>query len=202
MRVMRARVAALALVLGLVGIPEVAPLAPAEAAVSIAYSLERLVGDSARITVVRALERRSEWAVVGGSRRIVTYTRLRTLEPVTGDGRDDLWVRTLGGVVGRIGQQVSGEAAFELEQKSLVFLTRAVDGVWVVTGMGQGHFPVRAVPDGGGTIERLVPSRDVGALLARKAQRDVAQARLVGQSLPDALALVRGVRREADAAPR
>ncbi|MBM4377125.1 MAG: hypothetical protein FJ095_18755 [Deltaproteobacteria bacterium] len=201
---MRVRAAALAILVGLVGLPEVAPFAPAraDAAVSIAYSLERLVGDSARVSVVRALERRSEWAVVGGSRRIVTYTRLRTLESVIGDGNGDVWVRTLGGVVERIGQQVSGEAAFELDQKSLVFLTRTVDGVWAVTGMGQGHFPVRAVKDGERTIERLASSRDVGALVMRKAQRDVAHARLVGQALGEAIALVRGAKREADAAPR
>lgn len=201
----RRRLASLLVVAAIVtGVPSASVLEPpsAEAAVSIAYSLSQLVKDSSRVVVARAVERRSEWAEVAGSRRIVTYTRLQTLESVLGDGPADLWVRTLGGVVGRVGQQVSGEASLELDGKSMVFLARATDGAWVVTGMAQGHYPVRHVAEGETSRERLTASREIGTVVARKSQHDFAHARLIGRTLEEAVTLVRAVKHEGDAAPR
>ncbi|MBM4358394.1 MAG: hypothetical protein FJ096_09825 [Deltaproteobacteria bacterium] len=173
----------------------------ASAAVSIAYTLEQLVAESPTVQLVEVAERRSAWALVGGSRRIVTYTRLRRLASIRGETTEEVWVRTLGGVVDRIGQQVTGEAVFTAGERAVVFLTRAVDGVWVVTGMGQGHYPIR--PDRArGDELRLAASPLVGELLKRRAQSETAHARLVGAAVDEAIAAIRATKGSTNDAPR
>lgn len=170
--------------------------APAQAAVSIAYTLDKLVSESTAVVVATSVEQRSEWAELGGSRRIVTYTKLNVSEAVFGGATEGIWVRTLGGVVGRIGQQVSGEATLSLDEKAVIFLTHAIDGAWVVTGMGQGHYPVRRVADvRAPLVERLSASPQVGTLVARRAGEPLAHARLVGRPVSEALSAIRAVKR-------
>jgi hypothetical protein len=181
----------------------------AEAAVSIAYSLPELLHLSTQVAVVRATEKHSQWEHVAGSKRIVTYTRLAIVESVVGrNGKaKSLWVRTLGGAVGRIGQQVAGEARFRLNKESLVFLTRSTDKRWLVTGMAQGHFPV--VPskskakgkDGSGAKAKrqLAPSPSLGVILRRKGPSISAQEVLIGKALRLAINKVRDLKSQIDA---
>lgn len=157
----------------------------AHAAVSILMTLDELVATSSRVVVAEPIERTSRWEELGGGRRIVTYTRLAIDETVAGGARSDVWVRTLGGSVDKIGQHVAGEASFTLGEKTLVFL-EDVDGATVVTGMAQGHYRLAEV-DGDVVLK---PSPDSGTLLPRKGPSIAARELLVGARLDRARALV------------
>ncbi|EYF03717.1 hypothetical protein [Chondromyces apiculatus] len=173
-------------------------LAPrtAEASVSVAVTLEQLVESSAFVVVARAEEQRSQWEEIGGSRRIVTYTRLSVGQTVTGEPGKDVWVRTLGGVVDRVGQQVSGEATLKTGTESLLFLRRASGGMVVVSAMAQGHFPLVRKADG---EVRLGSSPDVGEVLERPGPSIAARELLVGQPLGEAVKAIQVARKAVDA---
>src|SRR5687768_4641577 len=85
---------------------------PGQAAVAKALSLSELVKRSRFAVLATALSQESSWQQVGDSRRIVTTTRTRVDELVTGEKPEtsEILVRTLGGRVGKIGQMVEGEA--------------------------------------------------------------------------------------------
>jgi hypothetical protein len=138
----------------------------AEARVSIAYTLPQLV-DAAPWTVVgTAVENKSSWEQVEGSRRIVTYTKVRIDQRIYGkDVGETIWVRHLGGAVGRIGQQVAGEAVLRLREPALLFLTRVEDDIFTVSGAAQGHFPLR-LPDAAKEVAKA-PSAMSGPELKR-----------------------------------
>jgi hypothetical protein len=189
---------ALALPAGLVLCPD-APLdgaRPAAAAVSVLLSLDSLVGASTFVVVATAGEKYSVWEDWPSGRRIVTYTKLSIERAVVGSAGTELWVRTLGGAVGSIGQSVSGEAKLAIGERALLFL-RKTDATVVVTSMAQGHFPV--VPESPkATRFRLAPSPDAGTLLPRRGPSISAREQLVGATLDEALAAVKQVRRGAD----
>ena len=109
--------------------------ATAEAAVSVLMSLDELVAGSDYVLVGTALDRYSKWEELAGGRRIVTYTRVRVDRRVVGEPNAEVWVRTLGGVVGKIGQSVSGEAQLDVGAKSLLFLLKVDPAVMVVAGL-------------------------------------------------------------------
>jgi hypothetical protein len=138
--------------------------APPEArgSVSIAITWDRLLRQSTASVVVTPIEARSVWE--GG--RIYTYTRVHVDRSVAGELAEggETWVRTMGGVVEKIGQIVEGEAVLEPGRPSLLFLHAALAGAVEVTGRGQGQFPV--VTETSGTRLRVVRNNAVGALLA------------------------------------
>lgn len=136
---------------------------PARASVSLRVTWDALLHDSTAAVVVAPEEERGVWE----SGRIYTYSRLRVDRSVAGDSAAgaDVWVRTMGGVVGTIGQRVEGEAVFTTGEASLVFLHPGPAGVYVVTSRGQGQFPV--VPDANPKAPpHLVQSSAMGALVA------------------------------------
>jgi hypothetical protein len=92
-------------------------------------------------------------------------------------------VRTLGGVVGKIGQLVEGEAVFVPGQASLLFLHDGTAGSLVVTARGQGQFPV-AEADAQHPA-RVVRSKDVGALLPPQVNVSSARQRLAAEVVHD-----------------
>ena len=113
----------------------------AHASVSIAVGYEALVKDADAIGVVTPVESKTVWE----EGRIVTYTRVKVDQGVAGDlgtGADG-WVRTLGGVVGKIGQLVDGEPVFTANKSSLVFLRKwKSSGTWEVAARAQGQYPI------------------------------------------------------------
>jgi hypothetical protein len=133
----------------------------ARASVSYTVVLDALAKESAAACLETPAEVKSVWE--GG--RIVTYTRLHVDSLLAGSLPDEIWVRTLGGVVGDIGQQVEGEAVLRLGQQSVLFLTQ-YQGSWVVTARGQGQFPI--VRDASGAL-RLRKNTHAGALLPPRA---------------------------------
>jgi hypothetical protein len=170
---------------------------PAAASTSILVSLESLVQSSTFVVVATAGDKTSVWEDSPTGRRIVTYTKLAVERAVVGSPGAEIWVRTLGGAVGSIGQSVSGEAQLAKGSRSLLFL-RKVDGAVVVTAMAQGHFPILPGDVIKGTPPKLAPSPDAGTLLPRRGPSISARERLVGVTLDEALAAVKQVPRGAD----
>jgi len=164
--------------------------APAVAAVARALSIGELVKKSSSALVLTGVARRATWQVIGGSRRIVTETRARVEEVVTGadPSASEVVVHTLGGRIGTVGQIVEGEAELELGETSLTFLTSLAPLAYAVTAMAQGHYPV--VNDAHG--KTLAANRQLPALLKKTGS---AVERLAGRSLSEGLALVRAEQR-------
>ncbi|MFO0592966.1 MAG: hypothetical protein U0441_35825 [Polyangiaceae bacterium] len=167
-------------------------VASAEASVSVLLSLDELLTPSSYVIVGTAGEKKSRWEEIGGGRRIVTYTKIQVDTAIVGSPGSALWVRTLGGSVGDIGQTVSGEAQIATGSKSVLFLQKRGSAI-VVTGMAQGHFPV--VADSKGVV-RLRPSPDAGVLLPSAGPSISARSRLVGKGLLAAVSVIRDAGRD------
>lgn len=153
----------------------------AAATTSVTLTLEELVELSRTVAVVEAVERSSRWEEVGDSKRIVTYTKLVVHDVLSGEKTEEVWVRTLGGKVGKIGQHVAGEAQFTIGERAVVFLSKAGD-VSVVAGMAQGHYPL---VEKEGAI-RLKSSPDTGNLVEKRGPRESARSKLIGKKLDEA----------------
>lgn len=153
----------------------------AAATTSVTLTLEELVELSRSVAVVEPVERSSRWEEVGDSKRIVTYTKLVVHDVVTGERTEEVWVRTLGGKVGKIGQHVAGEAQLTIGERALVFLSKAGE-VNVIAGMAQGHYPL-VEKDG---VIRLKSSPDTGNLVEKRGPRESARSKLIGKKLSEA----------------
>lgn len=140
-------------------------VADARGSVSIAVAWDALLHDSAAAAVVTPVESRGVWE----NGRIYTYTRVRVDRAVAGDlaTGGDAWVRTTGGVVGKVGQIVEGEAVLAPGHASLVFLHAGPVGAYEVTARAQGQFPVVTVAADATRAARttVVRSRFAGAVL-------------------------------------
>jgi hypothetical protein len=158
---------------------------PAYASVARAITMSALVKQSRSVVLATPLSARSEWATIGGSRRIVTITRVRVDEHVGRSAPEaEVLVRTLGGRVGNLGQVVHGEAELRSERACMLFLHDAEGGLSTVTAMAQGHYPL-LVSAGTATLER---SPGLAKLLMTP---DAAVERLTGLRLEAAAKLVR-----------
>jgi hypothetical protein len=183
----------------------------AQASVSIAVGYDALVKDADAVGVVTPVESKTVWE----EGRIVTYTRVKVDQGVAGDlgTGSEGWVRTLGGVVGKIGQLVDGEPVFTPNKSSLLFMRKwKTGGTWEVSARAQGQFPVVLVAAAGAVDadktnavgqRRVMRSTAVGMLLPPKpastatagpapvktdpngAADRVAQVRLAGEVLHD-----------------
>jgi hypothetical protein len=160
------RAAALSVAFAAICLPIAASLipifeTPASASVSIAVTWDGLLHESTAAALVTSAESRPVWE----NGRIYTYTRLHVDRPVAGAlaTGSDAWVRTMGGVVGKVGQVVEGEASFAPGESSLLFLRPGPVGAYIVTARGQGQFPLVA---SAAAAPHLVKSNLVGMLLA------------------------------------
>ncbi len=186
----RLRVSTRALLVVLaIGSAALAPVAErrAHASVSIAVSWEGLLNQSSAAAVLTPVDAKAVWE----SGRIYTYTRMRVEQAIAGEMTTggEAWVRTMGGVVGDIGQEVEGEAVFSPGRSSLVFLHRGPAGTLEVTARGQGQFPV--VAGDASSPAHVVRSRASGLLVAPRLPSPALPARLAadvlhGQTLADA----------------
>lgn len=176
MRAFRGPVLALATFVAVGGAVLGSSLAPkeAQASVSIAASFEELVKNADAVAVVTPLEHTSVWE----DGRIYTYTHVKADQGVAGEfgAGADGWVRTRGGVVGRVGQLVDGEAVLTPGKSSLLFLRKFKQGgTWEVIERAQGQFPVIENADANATDAKSATTRrtlrvsaNVGVLLPRK----------------------------------
>lgn len=134
---------------------------PAAASAVLALSLDDLVDKSDVVVLVTPKSRTARWE----AGRIVTYTTVVVDAPVGGGpaAGDSLVVRTMGGVVGDIGQKVSGEAVLPIGTPAMLFLrdlpkpiaATALPGARSVTGMAQGTLPIVVGTD---KVQRIGPS--------------------------------------------
>jgi hypothetical protein len=136
----------------------------AHASVSIAVTWERLLGDATSAAIVTPEDQRAVWE----NGRIYTYTRVHVDRVVAGDGSvkgdGETWVRTMGGIVGKIGQSVDGEAVLTVGRPCLLFLHAGPAGTFEVTARAQGQFPVVADPVKKGAL-RIIKSGALGMLV-------------------------------------
>ena len=155
-----------------------------------AVSLADLTARSTRIAHALPLENSSRFEDVGDTRHIVTYTRLRVDELISGSPNEpEILVRTLGGRIGKLAELVHGEAVLAINEPCVVFLQADPDGIDNVTEMAQGHYPL--LSDASGVL-RLQASRNMPHLLGKP---DAAVAALSGLQLPEARSLILGARR-------
>ena len=171
----------------------------AAAATAVELSMSELVGEATLVVAGTPLDSRSVWEGDASShgRRIVTYTRVKVDRVVDGAPRGEVWIRTLGGEVGDIGQQVAGEAVLRVAQPSLLFLKERLDGTQVVVGMSQGQYLLE--PQAAGGVVRVRGPLEGGHHLVPKLQAapKVATARstLIGRTLDEVVQLVATERR-------
>jgi hypothetical protein len=169
----------------LAGVLLVTHTSSSQAALSRGLSLEQLARKSDRTLLVTPLEAWCSWVVIRGRRAIVTDTRVRVEERLGRRVADDgeLLIRTLGGVIGDLGERFGGQPEFRTGRAGLVFLTSQSD-VAFVTGMAQGHYLLRRDERG---VERLSPSPHFPKLLDTHGS---AARRLAGADLPVARRLI------------
>jgi hypothetical protein len=159
---------------------------PAGATTALAVSLPELIGRSRYALVGTATNASSRWETLGDSRRIVTYFQVTVQHPIDGRPTPDtsVMVRTLGGRVGNIGQLVHGEARLELDAPAVLFLTQGGDGLFNVTAMAQGQYPLYPDTD---AVQRLHASPNMPELFRRSGS---AVEQLVQKSVLEAETLV------------
>ncbi len=158
----------------------------AHASVSIAVGYEALVKDADAVGVVTPVEAKTVWE----EGRIVTYTRVKVEQGIAGDvgTGSEAWMRTLGGVVGKIGQLVDGEPVFTANKSSLVFMRKFKGtGTWEVSARAQGQYPIQepAAVDAADKTKpagqrRVMRSGTAGMLLPPKANVAVPSANVAG----------------------
>jgi hypothetical protein len=113
--------------------------------------------------VVRGTVQRAESRWSADGRRILTDVEISVAEALKGSPGKRVIVQQPGGVVGDIGQKVSGQASFQVGEEVVVFLGRHGDQRYQVTGMAQGKFRVERSSDG--TAAFAVPEPMSEALL-------------------------------------
>jgi hypothetical protein len=130
---------------------------PAGGSVSIELSIDEVARGAAIVARVIPLDAASAWE----DGRIVTTTRVRIERVVAGSSPGgEIRIKTLGGIVGNVGQSVAGEAAFVSGTPSIVCLTTR-GGAHVVVARAQGQLVVRHAngeqvfaPDAGHLLRR------------------------------------------------
>jgi len=157
--------------------------ATSHASVSIAVSWDGLLRESSSACIVTAVDAHGAWE----NGRIYTYTHVHIDRAVAGSlaTGDDVWVRTMGGVVDDIGQRVEGEATLAPGQSSLLFLRPGLSTVvahsFEVTARGQGHFPLQAADHK--LPARIAPGYALGLLVRPRVIQSDASPRLAAEVL-------------------
>jgi hypothetical protein len=147
-------------VLGAIGVGCAALASPrlAFATMARAITLPELVGLSQYALVGMATDASSRWETVGSSRRIVTYTRVEVTQPIDGRPPPDT-----------------------------TLMLRTLGGVFGITAMAQGHYPLGTDPD---AAVRLRVSPNIPALTRVEGS---AVQRLVRRTVVEAEGLVSGI---------
>lgn len=143
--------------------------APALATVVMALTMEEMTAMAP--VVVHGSVRRTETSWDDGKRKIWTWAEIDVRETLKGAPLRTALVKQPGGVVGGIGQSVSGAATFEAGEEVVLFLEPAVDekGAFVVLALSAGKVKFE------GTVGPKVARRDLSGLsFATSGKRGVA----------------------------
>jgi len=130
---------------------------------------------AARVVLGRPVLHESEWAAVGGTRRIITRTRfLQQSDWLQGSDPDDALedefvVWRLGGHVDDIMQKVPGEAQLPLNEPVLLFVEDSAQDTKRIVGMSQGSYPIIEQAH----TRQLMRSADLPYLLGGRTGSDV-----------------------------
>lgn len=133
----------------------------AEATVLFERTLDELAREADAVVVATPLDARvSRWQ--GG--RIVTDVTVRVDAVLTGRivASRDLVVRIPGGVVGDVGQSLSGAPTLTAGAPAVLFLTAPRSGARAVLSLSAGVLPVSALPSGAVVV---LPARTEGLTL-------------------------------------
>lgn len=133
----------------------------ATASVSIAITFDSLCQQADAVAAITPGEATSNWE----DGRIFTYTKVHVDQGVAGDlaAGQDTYVRTMGGVVGKVGQMVDGEAVLQKDKPALLFLRKLKTGSYEVTARGQGQYPIQL--DAQTKLRTIIKSSAAGVLL-------------------------------------
>lgn len=129
--------------------------------------------------------------------RIVTEVEVEVADPVKGNPPKTVIVVQPGGVVGDIGQKVSGLASFEEGEEVFLFLEKRPAERFLVAGMAQGKFRVERSSDGKAAY--VVPER-VEAMLIDPRNNQQVQPLTQSMKLEELVTQVKDAMRE-QAAP-
>jgi hypothetical protein len=138
---------------------------PAFATTLVRADLEELVRRSERVVRAKVVKVEPHWS--GDRTHIVTDVTLEVAEDLKGQGAHQVIVRQPGGVVGDVGQQVSGLASWTRGEEVVVCLERH-GPLFRVAGMAQGKY--RVVRDASGARARPDPLGDTTVLDAHSGQ--------------------------------
>ncbi len=170
--------------------------APADASLHLEVSLQHLVTVADLVVEATPQEAKSVWEDLPSvGRRIVTYTRVSVDQSVYGTPPSEVWVRTLGGQVGDLGQKVEGEAVLASGDRQLLFLKAGDAGTHRVVEMAQGQYLVHEESK----VRRVKASPYLGKVIADKdqdARAKAARVLLENKLVDDAVALIRATRSE------
>jgi hypothetical protein len=134
----------------------------ASATVMIRLDVPELAKRADAVVVGKVLKMESRWT--GDGRQIVTDVHIQVDEPLKGAPAQILIVQQPGGVVGDIGQMVSGLASFKPSEEVVLFLESRGNGKrYLVSGMAQGKYRVERSSDG--TTKYAVPDAVGDAML-------------------------------------
>jgi hypothetical protein len=160
--------------------------AQASASMALAVSLGELVHTCQHAAVGISVDAFSRWEMVAKKNRIVTYSVVDIERPLDGRplAKGPIMVRTLGGIVGGVGQVVHGEAVIALGERTALFLRGVTPDFYSVLAMAQGAYPVKADTSG---VPRLHAALEA---LELRRTKDAAVHRLNGRSLQDAESMV------------
>ena len=118
---------------------------PSKASVAIRLSLDELVGQAKRISVVKLKSKQSAWG--DKQRRIYTTYTFEVQEDLAGSGDKTIQIRQPGGTVGQLSQRTFGFYQFQQATTYLLLLgqqnkqtSRSNPSYYHVIGMTQGVF--------------------------------------------------------------
>ncbi len=138
----------------------------------------------------------SRWT--GDHLRIITEVTLDVSETLKGSASSQVRVIQPGGIVGDVGQRVSGLASFEPGEEVVVFLQQRAGDSFLVAGMAQGKFKVDRSSDGKAAFALQDSLGDARVLDPRTGQPSPAPAR---NALPPTLDALKAQIRQSIAAP-
>lgn len=103
-------------------------------------TIEKLVHDSGIIITGNVTKIESEWD--NSKKNIWTYVTIDCDQYLKGNNNqnDKLIVKIPGGIVGNIGQDVSGTPKFSMNEYVFCFLGKDINGGYYVNGWNQGKF--------------------------------------------------------------
>lgn len=131
--------------------------------------VDELTRSSDAIVRGKVKKKESRWSQDG--MRIFTEVQVAVEEALKGKKEAVVYVYQPGGVVGEIGQKVSGLASFEAGEEVVLFLTRR-GPAYQVTAMGQGKYRVERSSDGKSAF--VIPERlDDALVLDRRTRQPV-----------------------------